>query len=141
MTDLKSSLARAKAELGIALAALDRAIAASDVIPFDMIAHPQVRAAQILSSMRRRATIIDPPLNEGCWAILLDLYANQGKRRVSVSSASIASGGPPTTGLRWIGLLLDAGLIERIADARDGRRVHLELTQRGFSAVVGYLQI
>ncbi len=79
MTELKSSLTRAQAELGIAFAAIERAISASDLIPLDLITHPQDRAARILSTMRRRVTIIDPPLNEGCWAIVLDLYTNQGK--------------------------------------------------------------
>lgn len=72
-------------------------------------------------------------------AILLDLAANRLRcRRVAVTSACLASGAPPTTGLRYIGELERAQLIERQPDARDGRRKWLRLTDAGEAAVAAY---
>jgi len=64
---------------------------------------------------------------EAAWDILLDLYVNdaQGKS-VSISDACIASGVAPTTGLRWINKLLEAGLIIRSDDPHDRRKSYLK---------------
>lgn len=58
------------------------------------------------------------------WDMLLDLFAARLEgARVSVSSLCLAAAVPPTTALRWIKLLCDEGLIERVPDRTDGRRV------------------
>jgi DNA-binding MarR family transcriptional regulator len=63
------------------------------------------------------------------WDILLDLYIEEAEHRsVSVSSACIAAGVPPTTGLRWLDRLQQRGLLTRTPDARDGRKVYIRLT-------------
>ena len=46
---------------------------------------------------------------------------------------------PPTTALRWIKTLTDNGLIERIADPQDGRRVFVQLSDRAAARVGAYL--
>lgn len=59
------------------------------------------------------------------WDMLLDLFASELEgRRVSVSSLCIAAAVPPTTALRWIGAMHDAGLFERQADPNDRRRAY-----------------
>lgn len=63
------------------------------------------------------------------WDILLDLYVSkQEKKRISVTSACIASAAAPTTALRYIGMLEQRGLVKRYADPSDARRSFLDLS-------------
>ncbi|WP_353860539.1 response regulator transcription factor [Azospirillum formosense] len=76
-----------------------------------------------------------------CWDMLLDLMANHLRgRRISVSSLCMASGVAQTTALRRISELHDRGLVRRIADEKDGRRVFIELTEQGIAALSGYVE-
>jgi len=73
------------------------------------------------------------------WDILLDLTAARVENaRVSVTSACIASGVPPTTALRWIGQLTEAGLLERVQDVADRRRAFIALSDSGAEAMARY---
>jgi hypothetical protein len=73
---------------------------------------------------------------EPSWDILLDLYIAQGEcKDVSVSSACIGSGAPPTTGLRWLGVLSNHGIVTRENDPEDSRRVLVRLTETGVAAM------
>ena len=73
------------------------------------------------------------------WDMLLDLTAARVENtRVSVTSLCIASGVPPTTALRWIGQMTDAGLLERVDDVDDRRRAFLTLTERAAMAMARY---
>ena len=75
-----------------------------------------------------------------CWDMLLDLMTNHLRgRRISVSSLCVASGVAQTTALRRITELHERGLVRRIADERDGRRVFVELTDEGIAALTGYV--
>ncbi|MCW3846451.1 winged helix DNA-binding protein [Sphingomonas sp. LB-2] len=74
------------------------------------------------------------------WDMLLDLFAAELERRqVSVSSLCIAAAVPPTTALRWIGTLHDAGLFERKADPSDRRRAYIALSAKGLDGMRAYL--
>ncbi len=74
------------------------------------------------------------------WDMLLDLYAAELERRqVSVSSLCIAAAVPPTTALRWIGTLHDAGLFERKADPTDRRRAYIALSVKAIEGMRSYL--
>lgn len=87
---------------------------------------------------RKRASIFGNPdlFGEPAWDILLDLYIAAGEGKpVSVSSACIGSAAPATTGLRWLGVLADEGLVAREADAEDHRRVLVRLTPSGQAAM------
>lgn len=104
----------------------------------------QIRAAmadvarEIYTQRRRRvATFGNPDLfGEPAWDILLDLYiAEADGKTVSVSSACIGSAAPPTTGLRWLGVLAENDLILREHDPQDQRRVLVRLTDRGLAAM------
>lgn len=83
----------------------------------------------------RRFSVLDGDLfGEPAWDILLDLFISDfEQRKVSVTSACIASNVPTSTGLRWIRLLEQRGLIERIGDAADGRRSWIQITAGGRS--------
>jgi len=60
--------------------------------------------------------------------------------KVSVTSLCIASGVPDTTALRWISVMIDEGLFERVNDETDKRRVFIELTAKANRAVTQYFQ-
>lgn len=74
------------------------------------------------------------------WDMLLDLYAAElDGTKVSVSSLCIAAAVAPTTALRWIGRMSDAGLFERRPDPLDRRRAYMALSARAREAMQGYM--
>ncbi len=95
---------------------------------------------RIVRQRQLRARFFDGDLfADPAWDMLLDLTAARAEhKRVSVTSLCIASGVPPTTALRWIGQLTDAGLIQRIEDDTDRRRAFLALTDRAADAMARY---
>lgn len=98
-------------------------------------------ARQTYGDRRRRETILGNSdlFGEPAWDILLDLYIAQGTaQEVSVSSACIGSAAPATTGLRWLGVLQEAGLVVRINDDEDHRRVLVKLSPEGASRMDRY---
>jgi hypothetical protein len=95
-------------------------------------------ARQAYALRRKRTEIFGNPelFGEPAWDILLDLYiAHAEAKQVSVSSACIGSASPPTTGLRWLGVLTDEGLVARENDPEDNRRVLVRLTRKGVTAM------
>ena len=73
------------------------------------------------------------------WDMLLDLTAARVEHvRVSVTSLCIASGVPPTTALRWIGQMTEAGLLQRVDDETDRRRAFITLTDKAADAMARY---
>jgi len=103
-----------------------------------------VLARKAYAARRRRAAIFGNPdlFGEPAWDILLDLYiAHVERKDVSVSSACIGSAAPPTTGLRWLGVLADHGLVLREHDPADQRRVLVRLTPAGLDAMDRYFTL
>lgn len=90
-------------------------------------------ASEELRERSRRAAHFPGTLfGEPAWDILLDLYVHACKGlEVSITSACLAAGVPPTTGLRWIGLLENEKYIARRPSERDRRAVILDLTPNG----------
>lgn len=100
-------------------------------------------ARSIYALRRKRTTIFGKAdlFGEPAWDILLDLFIAQGEcKDVSVSSACIGSAAPPTTGLRWLGVLADEGLVVRENDPEDNRRVLVKLTKTGFEAMTRFFE-
>jgi DNA-binding transcriptional ArsR family regulator len=95
---------------------------------------------RILRQRQLRARFFDGDLfADPAWDILLDLTAARAEhKRVSVTSLCIASGVPPTTALRWIGQMTEAGLLERIEDDTDRRRAFIALSDRAADAMARY---
>lgn len=95
---------------------------------------------RIIRQRQLRAKFFDGELfADPAWDILLDLTAARVEHtRVSVTSLCIASGVPPTTALRWIGQMTEAGLIERAEDETDRRRVFITLSDRAADAMARY---
>ena len=96
---------------------------------------------QAIRARRLRASFFGEGLFEDpAWDMLLDLFAAELEGgRVSVSSLCIAAHVAPTTALRWIGRLADAGLFERRPDPHDRRRAFIALSAHGSAAMSGYL--
>ena len=96
-----------------------------------MIRHRQLRARFFDSEL-----FADP-----AWDMLLDLTAARAEHtRVSVTSLCIASQVPPTTALRWISQMTEAGMLERVEDDLDRRRAFVALTDSTADAMARYFQ-
>jgi len=98
-------------------------------------------ARHIYAERRRRASWFDASLfSEPAWDMLLDLYSSAEEgRRLSISDIGIAACVPPTTSLRWLNQMEKLGLIHRLSDTADRRRVWVDLTDQGRAAMTGYL--
>lgn len=99
----------------------------------------KVRSA--IKARRMRDQFFEPALfADPAWDMLLDLFAARLEHaRVSVSSLCIAAAVPPTTALRWISTLSEAGLIERQADPLDKRRAFIGLSDKAGKGMRGYV--
>lgn len=93
-----------------------------------------IRQRQLRAQMFTGDLFADP-----AWDILLDLTAARAEHtRVSVTSLCIASGVPATTALRWIGQMVDAGLLDRVEDETDRRRAFIQLSDKAADAMARY---
>ncbi|RYD27394.1 MAG: transcriptional regulator [Lysobacteraceae bacterium] len=102
--------------------------------PFAISDTALVDAARRLYDLRkvRDAMLGNALFSEPAWDILLDLFISEHEqRRLSVSAVCIGARAPSATALRYLTMLQDADLVERIRDARDGRRSHVQLTALG----------
>jgi DNA-binding MarR family transcriptional regulator len=93
-------------------------------------------ARRALAMRRQRERVLGEFFAEPAWDILLDLYVQSHEgRTVTVSQLSLSTGAPPTTALRWINTMAEAGLLVRRPDEEDARRVLVSLTERGEDAM------
>jgi len=95
---------------------------------------------RIIRQRQLRARFFDGELfADPAWDMLLDLTAARAEQtRVSVTSLCIASAVPPTTALRWIGQMTEAGLFERVEDETDRRRAFIALSDKAADAMARY---
>ncbi|MGB5779025.1 MAG: winged helix DNA-binding protein [Allopontixanthobacter sediminis] len=95
---------------------------------------------RIIRQRQLRARFFDGELfADPAWDMLLDLTAARVEHtRVSVTSLCFASGVPPTTALRWIAQMKDAGLMERVEDETDKRRAFITLTDKAADAMARF---
>jgi DNA-binding MarR family transcriptional regulator len=112
-----------------------------DAGPSQVAEIPLAEIRKLIRSRRLRDQFFGAGLFEDpAWDMLLDLYAAKLENsEVSVSSLCIASAVAPTTALRWIGRLTDAGFLDRRADPFDRRRAYLELSDHAADAVRRYV--
>ena len=99
-------------------------------------------AAGLHTARQKRASSLPEGFfGEAAWDILLDLFVHEGlQKQVSITSACAASGVPPTTALRWLGLLEQQGLVRRIPSKMDARVEYLELTRDGRLSLIASLR-
>lgn len=83
----------------------------------------------LLRFQKVRTTLFGSDLMEDpAWTILLDLFsASLADRRISVTSACLASGAPQSTALRYLNEMEELGWIGRCPDPEDGRRTYVML--------------
>lgn len=107
----------------------------------DLAFHRWAKAEYRERLMRRDTFQQGYIMGEPAWDILLDLcIAEMEQRRVSVTSACIASGVPVTTALRWVALLEQDGLLERSADPTDKRRAFVRISKPGFAKMFAHFK-
>lgn len=93
-----------------------------------------IRQRQLRTSFFENGLFADP-----AWDILLDLTAACVENvNVSVSSLCIASSVPPTTALRWISQMTEAGLLQRNEDKNDRRRVFITMSEKTTDCMVRF---
>lgn len=94
--------------------------------------HPKVALSAALDYKHRRLReqfFGTDLFGEPIWDMLLDLFVHSHNgRRTSVSNLVAASMAPGTTGLRYVSLLCEAGLAQRVKSESDKRVTYLELT-------------
>ena len=92
------------------------------------VAQRIIRARKEVDELFDELSLLRGPIFD----ILLDLFVSglQGKD-VSVSEAAIAGRCKPTTGLRHLDAMIEAGLVEKKADRLDNRRSSIFLTPKG----------
>lgn len=97
----------------------------------EAVSGPEIagRVRSYLAARRRRDSVLGPGwFADPAWDMLLDLLACRLEGvNITVSSACIAAAVPPTTALRWLKSLVDAGVLLRVEDPADGRRVYVTL--------------
>jgi hypothetical protein len=105
---------------------------------------PDISAGEIRAVIRARRLrgqyFATELFADPAWDMLLDLFAASLERqRVSVSSLCIAAAVPPTTALRWIGTMHEAGLFGRQADPGDRRRAYIVLSEKAVQGMRAYV--
>lgn len=102
---------------------------------------PLANARILLAVRRERDKMFGGDLfGEPAWDMLLDLFIHQHQgKKLSVSGLCVASATPPTTALRHIVNLTEQGLLQRLTDPRDGRRVWVTLTPVAFESLTRLL--
>ncbi len=151
------SLADEVARIARALAALASAPAASsgDIFSDGLIgyrAEPLPRAvstvpvsagevrAMIRARRLRERFFLADLFADPAWDMLLDLFAARIERtQVAVSSLCIAAAVPPTTALRTIRAMTATGLLTRVDDPGDRRRVFIALSEATATAMQNYV--
>jgi hypothetical protein len=98
-------------------------------------------AKEMLRERQMRARHFpDAHFAEPVWMILLDLFIHaETGVDVSVSSACIGSGVPPTTALRHLSSMVSQGQVDRVPHPSDGRQIQVRLSPSARGAMRTYL--
>jgi CheY-like chemotaxis protein/DNA-binding MarR family transcriptional regulator len=102
----------------------------------------RVPVLDTIEKLRRlRARYDAHKLDDVAWELLLELLrTEQGDHKLSVSALTISIPGvSATTSLRRIGELTTRGYVDRVPDARDGRRDFVALTLKAHELLKDYL--
>lgn len=105
------------------------------VTPETLIAAAQ---AELNARDRRSQLLPEGLFGEPAWEILLLLYVEQARMRLTISRVSTILATAPTTVLRWMSYLQDRQLIVRQNHPTDQRAVFVELTENALDALNAY---
>ena len=105
------------------------------------IENPEVAKFLINSRNLRSEFLNDSFFGEPAWGILLNLYLSHVEDRpMRITSLCISSGVPPTTALRWIGQMTEAGILNRTVDKLDPRATYIFLSDDALGGMYNYLK-
>lgn len=98
-------------------------------------------AERVYRSRRGRERLFPASFfGEPAWDMLLDLYISAVKGlKINVTSVCIAGAVPITTGLRWLAILEQEGLVNRTVGPGDGRVTFVEIADKGRTMIESYL--
>jgi DNA-binding MarR family transcriptional regulator len=97
-------------------------------------------AAEIYRMRRARDHVLPSELTgEPAWDMLLAMYSEEATG-MTISSVCYGSGVPHSTAVRWISMLEQEGLIERVEHPRDEKIILVSLTASGRSLVEAALK-
>ncbi len=90
---------------------------------------------------RRRNFLPDELFHEPAWDMLLSLFVAYRRRQtLNIKSLVSTADAPVTTSQRWIEHLDKLGLITRVIDPADRRRIEVSLNESGHNAMTRYLE-
>lgn len=103
----------------------------------ESLLHARTTVEGLLRLRRMRSELFAPDLfGEPAWDLLLELYlAELSHARLSMTGACSRSDAPPTTALRWLTRLIEAGWVTRCDDQLDARRSWVVLTPPALEAM------
>lgn len=98
-------------------------------------------ACRIYDARRMRERMLGKKMfGEPSWDILLACYCLPTRgEMLSVTALAYAANVPPSTGHRWLRILMGKGLVENGPKCADGRRQLVRLTQSGRDSLEEYL--
>lgn len=98
-------------------------------------------ARRMLDERRRRSRFLPADLfHEPAWDMLLTLFVARRERAAFNVKALVRSAeAPATTSQRWIEHMAQLGLVERVTDPADRRRIEVALSDRGHDLLCRYL--
>jgi DNA-binding MarR family transcriptional regulator len=101
-----------------------------------------LQTARYFTGLYRRRNELFEELGAGdvfadpAWHMLIDLFLEtKANRQVSVSSLCLGSLAPPTTALRYIMLMVEKGVLTRVPDPSDNRRIFISLAPASLQAL------
>lgn len=106
--------------------------------PIDLVG----RATELLATRRARRKFFPPDLfHEPAWEMLVALFiVYETEHSMNVKQLVGCSDAPATTSQRWIDHLHKSGLINRVTDTEDRRRIDISLSEKGYEAMSRYLK-
>jgi len=109
--------------------------------PPSSTATPLNRARALIEQRRLRRRFLPEELfHEPAWDMLLALYvASHDHRVMNVKTLVSSADAPVTTSQRWIEHLAKLGLVRRMVDPIDRRRIEVSLSDDGRRAIEAYL--
>jgi DNA-binding transcriptional ArsR family regulator len=95
----------------------------------------------LIRAHRMRTRLLgDKLFGDPCWDLILELLlARVEQRAMQTCSLGICAEVPAATAHRWLERLVANGLVNREADARDGRRVYVRLSDPALVKIEAYL--
>lgn len=145
INDLTTRLSAVAAEIGVvpeqpATAPMVTIPACKENAEFGSVKR-RAQATRMLDERRARRDFLPEELfHEPAWDMLLALYiAHVDRRTLNVKTLVACADAPVTTSQRWIDHLAKLGLVDRVIDPVDRRRVEVSLSDTGTQAIGLYL--